>query len=148
MSAKDNNTIEHDPFYLSYGKWSDYSIMQPHITSIYTGQANDLLAFPRDTASPTMIADARGWTRKQEKRRSRVTRFWFGLAGGLASIVPMVIVILHRDRNTALVTAAVAMLLFAMTMAYYSGKDTSPFKLVGATAAYAAVLVVLVSTAL
>ncbi|KUJ14306.1 uncharacterized protein LY89DRAFT_784274 [Mollisia scopiformis] len=147
MREKDSDA-DRDPFYLTYARWCDWSVMKPKIASLYKGDPLYMLQVPRDTSDPEMVGDARGWAKKREDRRGFIMRLWFGLGGGLASIAPMLIVIQHRDRNTALVTASVGMLLFAMFMAYYHERDASPFALVGATAAYAAVLVVLVSTAL
>jgi hypothetical protein len=41
------------------------------------------------------------------------------LAGGIALLAPMTLMVLHKDLATALVTVAVAVLLFAVRIAYF-----------------------------
>jgi len=145
-----------DPFYLVNGKHSDWAIMGEKIINNRT-----LSNFVRNDANPeqilwtyldsygkSLMGGGRGWRRDKENRTAFFRRFWFGLAGGLALIAPMLIIILHKDRTTAVTTASVAMLLFALVIAGYHESDASPLSVVGATAGYAAVLVVLASTAL
>jgi hypothetical protein len=82
-----------------------------------------------------------------EKKRTPSLRLIMALFGGIAIIVPMLIMALHSSRTTNLVTTSVATFLFAIIIAFgakgSSGKDV----LVG-TAAYAAVLVVFVGTSM
>ncbi|KFX96501.1 hypothetical protein V490_03316 [Pseudogymnoascus sp. VKM F-3557] len=148
MQQKVNHDIKRDPFYLMYSRWCDWEIMRPMVEGLYEPDDERLLRIPRDHENPEMIGDARGWTRAQTRRASLIKRFWFGIVGGLSLIAPMLLILLHHDRVTALATASVATVLFATTMAFYNGADASPLALVGATAAYAAVLIVLVGTKL
>ncbi|OQV02942.1 hypothetical protein CLAIMM_08053 [Cladophialophora immunda] len=143
-----------DPFYLITGKRCDHAILGTKI------QDSKILEFLKDEKpgeiwrtyldgfDKSLMGGGRPWVREKENRTAFVRRFWFGLAGGLALIAPMLIIILHDDRTTAVTTASVATLLFAAVTASYHEHDASPLAVVGATAAYAAVLVVLVSTAL
>lgn len=144
MLQKGNNEIERDPFYLMYSRWCDWAIMKPVVNKLYKSTTKTMMEAPRDYGDPEMIFNARNWTKKREFSK----RFWFGLAGGLALIAPMLLILLHHDRVTALATASVATVLFAVTMAFYHEADASPLALVGATAAYSAVLIVLVGTKL
>lgn len=147
MLQKENNEIERDPFYLMYSRWCDWAIMKPVVNKLYKSD-KEMMEIPRDHEDAGMIGDARAWTKERARNASFYKRFWFGLAGGLALIAPMLLILLHHDRVTALATASVATVLFAVTMAFYHEADASPLALVGATAAYSAVLIVLVGTKL
>jgi hypothetical protein len=70
------------------------------------------------------------------------TRFFTALLGGLALIVPMLIMAIHENRMKSLITASVCVLLFALGLAW--AVPATPQELLGTTAAYAAVLVVFV----
>jgi len=93
----------------------------------------------------------RGTTReKAEKVRERATefhmalkRFCFAILGGLAIIIPILIIALGDVPTKTMVTISVAIFLFALAVAWAS--TTSPENLLGATAAYAAVLMVFIS---
>jgi VIT1/CCC1 family predicted Fe2+/Mn2+ transporter len=149
MQQKVSHDARRDPFYLMYSRWCDWAIMRPAIDKICEPQSGKkTMQIPLDYDDPEMIGDARGWTKAQARRASLIKRFWFGIVGGLSLIAPMLLILLYHDRVTALVTASVATVLFATTMAFYNGADASPLALVGATAAYAAVLIVLVGTKL
>lgn len=67
-----------------------------------------------------------------------------GLLGGLALITPMILMVLHKDTLTSLLTVSVATLVFPFLVAVYS--HHRPLELFGVTAAYAAVLVVFVGS--
>jgi Family of unknown function (DUF6594) len=86
-----------------------------------------------------------GWRNHMNKvRRAQETlqRFWMALAGGAALVAPMILMVLHKDLVTTLVTVSVSVFIFAVLIAPLSSQE--PFNIVGATAAYAAVLVVFV----
>jgi hypothetical protein len=84
---------------------------------------------------------------KQEKQNASWERLWMGGFGELTLIGPMLLMVLHRDLNTSIITASVATVLFAIFLAVtarsFAGKD-----ILAAVAAYAAVLVVFVSTSM
>lgn len=75
------------------------------------------------------------------------SRFVMALFGGVALIVPTIIMTLHSSRNTCLITTSVATVLFAITLAF-GASDSSGKDVLAATAAYAAVPVVFVGTSL
>lgn len=91
-----------------------------------------------------------GWQRRElfRKRtwRARSERFGMAIFGGVALIAPMLLMVLHRDRTTALTTTSVSTLLFAVIVANFT--TSQPEAAVGAVAAYAAVLVVFVGATL
>lgn len=75
----------------------------------------------------------------------RLVRFLVAVAGGAFLIVPMLIMTLGGPSlNTSLITAAVAMLVFALVIAF--AVRASNAETMVATATYAAVLVVFVGT--
>jgi hypothetical protein len=73
-----------------------------------------------------------------------MSRLTMALFGGFALIVPMLIMYLHPTKLTNLLTTSV----FVTTVAVYfaAATDWEPKDIIGATAAYAAVLVVFVGT--
>jgi len=83
----------------------------------------------------------------REKQNAFLERLWMGIFGGIALIGPMLLMVLHRDRNTSIITTSVATVIFAILLALAArglgGKDV-----LAATAAYAAVLVVFVGASL
>jgi uncharacterized membrane protein len=84
---------------------------------------------------------------KQEKRRREtkafVLRLYMAAFGGLALIGPMLIMTLHSSKVTSLVTTSIFVTVVAALLAYFF-QDATPKDIMGATAAYAAVLVVFV----
>lgn len=90
----------------------------------------------------------RGTTREKAediKKRAKefhmaLKRFLFAILGGLAIVVPVLIIALGSVPTKTIVTVAVAVFLFALAVAWAS--SASPESLLGATAAYAAVLMV------
>ncbi|KAL2066389.1 hypothetical protein VTL71DRAFT_2460 [Oculimacula yallundae] len=66
-------------------------------------------------------------------------RLWMGAFGGIALIGPMLLMSLHRDLSTSLITCSVATALFTIVLAI-SGKNLKGQEVLAATAAYAAAL--------
>jgi hypothetical protein len=69
------------------------------------------------------------------------------LFGGVALIIPVLIMAFHPTRNTCLITSIVATLLFALILSF-EARDSTGKDVLTATAAYAAVLVVFLGTSL
>jgi len=67
------------------------------------------------------------------------------LFGGIALIIPTVIMAKHQGINYSLVTTAISTVLFAFILAF-GATDSTGKDVLGATAAYAAVLVVFIGT--
>jgi hypothetical protein len=72
----------------------------------------------------------------REMHKASSERLWMGSFGGLALIVPMLVMVLHRSLRGSLIVSSAGTVLFAFALA------------LAATAAYAAVLVVFVGTSL
>lgn len=101
---------------------------------------------PYDIQDPEMPGGgSREWLRSSKKIEALIYRFWFGLIGGLALIVPVIIMTLQNNLVVALITSSVATMLFAVFLSFFADKD--PLELVGYTAAYAAVMVVFIGSA-
>lgn len=84
--------------------------------------------------------------REERERKSASTfRITMALFGGIALIVPMLIMALHPTLIVALITASAATIIFAIILGF-GARDSSGKDVLAATAAYAAVLVVFVGT--
>lgn len=88
--------------------------------------------------------DKRG-REERDQRKAFTQRLLMAMFGGVALIAPMLIMVLHPTRTVSLVTTSVATILFALVLAF-GAQDSSGKDVLGATAAYAAVLVVFVGT--
>jgi hypothetical protein len=74
----------------------------------------------------------------------RLVRFLIAVTGGVFLIVPMIVTTLYQSQVKGLVTVSVAVVLFAILLAF--GVQVSNVETLVATATYAAVLVVFVGT--
>jgi hypothetical protein len=74
-------------------------------------------------------------------------RIWMGALGGVAVIGPMLLMSLHRTLTTSLVTSSVATVLFTLVLAL-GARNLKGQEILGAVAAYAAVLVVFIGTSI
>ena len=88
--------------------------------------------------------DKKGRLRREEKYAT-LERLILGSFGGIMLLGPMLLMVLHYDRNTTLITTCVSTVLFTIVLAIFArgmaGKDV-----LATVAAYAAVLVVFVGT--
>ncbi|KAE8441928.1 hypothetical protein EG329_004186 [Mollisiaceae sp. DMI_Dod_QoI] len=133
----------------------DVNIMVPHAVlacaeyhNLWSGEEGAEVIFKnaRQMADfgPAHVYD----TRSQNKERgwaAFLSRFYMALFGGLALIVPMLIMTLHESKVTSLVTTSVFVIAVAVLLAGFM-EDADPKDILAATAAYAAVLVVFVGT--
>jgi len=83
----------------------------------------------------------------RDMHKASSERLWMGSFGGLALIVPMFIMVLHRSLNASLIVTSVGTVLFAFALAL-AARSLKGMDVLAATAAYAAVLVVFVGTSL
>jgi hypothetical protein len=105
-----------------------------------------LTAFGRVSGTSQFIAAIDD--EKYETKRSKfIERVSFAFFGRVALIAPMLIMTLHSTRLTALLTTSVFVTFVAGVLAW-SMEDAQNKDIVAATAAYAAVLVVFVGTAM
>ena len=86
--------------------------------------------------------------REAKMRKQAFTeRIWMGALGGIAVIGPMLLMSLHRTLTTSLVTSSVAAVLFTLVLAL-GARNLKGQEVLGAVAAYAAVLVVFIGTSI
>lgn len=135
-----------DPFYLKSSKEIDRLAMEragliPH----HVLPAGNL-PVARDHDYPTLPGVARTAAIKADKSRHLLLRFSMASAGGLFLIVPVIVMAFVEGITSSLITTCVAMLIFAIGITF--GTDLKADQVLGATAAYAAVLVVFVGTSL
>ena len=88
--------------------------------------------------------DQRGRILRQ-REKAFTERIVMAMFGGIALIGPVLIMTLHKSRNTSLITVSVATFVFALVLAV-GATDSAGKDVLGATAAYAAVLIVFVGT--
>jgi hypothetical protein len=84
---------------------------------------------------------------EKERRNAFTERLWMGAFGGVTLIGPMLLMVLHRDRNTSIITASVATSLFTLILGF-AARELGGKDILAATAATAAVLVVFVGASL
>jgi hypothetical protein len=80
-----------------------------------------------------------------EYSKGFISRLKMALFGGIALVAPMLVMSLHPTRLTQLLTTSVFVLVVGIILAWYM-KDADKKDILGATAAYAAVLVVFVGS--
>ncbi|KAM0715714.1 hypothetical protein Q7P37_009214 [Cladosporium fusiforme] len=81
-----------------------------------------------------------------DERSTKHRRLYYAIGGGMALVLPMLVMVLVPGRTCSLVTTTACVLAFACVVAL--GSDLKPQEILGVTAAYAAVLVVFVGTSL
>ena len=77
-----------------------------------------------------------------ERQTGFQARFITAMLGGLALVAPMLIMAIHPNRLKTLITASVAVFLFALGVAWKSSAQRQ--EVLAVTAAFAAVMVVFV----
>lgn len=80
----------------------------------------------------------------EDARKAFAERFFMALFGGLTLIGPMLIMTLHPTRLTQLLTTSLFVVAVALVLACL--EQLQPKDIIGATAAYAAVLVVFIGS--
>jgi hypothetical protein len=135
-----------DPFYLKSSKQIDrLTLERSGLIPAHVLPAGDL-PIARDSDHPMLPGVARTAAIKADKSRHLLLRFSMASAGGLFLIVPVLVMTDLPGRTPSLVTTCIAMLIFAIGITF--GTDLKADQVLGATAAYAAVLVVFVGTSL
>jgi hypothetical protein len=82
---------------------------------------------------------------REEEKNKFISRLSMALFGGATLIAPMLIMTLHPTQLTSLLTTSVFVFAVGAALAWWM-KDAASKDIMGATAAYAAVLVVFVGT--
>jgi hypothetical protein len=109
-----------------------------------SSSAPDLFKVPKNwDFHGTFLEDEK--LRRKRKSEAFSRRLFMAAFGGAALIAPMLIMSLHPTKVTNLVTTPAFVVVVAVLLAYVMTEAT-PQDIIGATAAYAAVLVVFVGT--
>ena len=85
--------------------------------------------------------------KESQRKMAFIKRLYMGLFGGLSLIGPMLIMVLHSTKLTALLTTSLFIVFVAIALAYFM-TDASAKDIMTGTAAYAAVLVVFVGVSI
>jgi hypothetical protein len=137
---------EDDPFYLKSSKELDRLAMEwACLIPDHVLPAGDL-PIARDRDHPVLPGVPRTVAIKAVKSKHLLLRFSMASAGGLSLIVPVLVMANVPGIISSLITTCIAMLIFAIGITF--GTDLKADQVLGATAAYAAVLVVFVGTSL
>lgn len=149
QQQRDTHEFPSDPFKLASSQKRDHCIMEgtglmQNIPSRWSTRLPRRQMAPDDAEAPELPGHSRGQYRKVRELREVTERLMCGIVGGLALIAPMLVMVLHGTVLASLLTVSVATILFAGAGALYL--EVGPVQLIGATAAYAAVLVVFVGT--
>jgi hypothetical protein len=137
---------EDDPFYLKSSKRIDRLAMDlAGLLPNHVLPAGDL-PIARDHYLPKLPGVARTAAIKADKSRHLLSRFVMASSGGLSLVVPVIVMANVPGKTSSLVTTCIAMLVFAIGITF--GTQLKADQVLGATAAYAAVLVVFVGTSL
>ncbi|KAH6718296.1 hypothetical protein BKA61DRAFT_300448 [Leptodontidium sp. MPI-SDFR-AT-0119] len=166
MILKSASTVGHDPFRITTHMEFSSKLMEE--SGLLTREAIHNIqaaANPGGPRLPLLLLET--LDRRSEERlpgvprhatlrdgmiKEATQRFLWGLGGGLALICPMVLMVLHKDTLTTLLTTSVSVILFSFAVASISSGllpgteaiDLGPRDVLAATATYAAVLVVFV----
>lgn len=166
MILQSASTVGHDPFRITtHMELSSKLIEEAGLLTRRAIQEAQAAANPGDARLPLLLLETLdrrskdrlpGISRHAKLRDDRIKeatqRFLWGMGGGLALIGPMVLMVLHKDTLTTLLTSSVSVILFAFAVASISSGllpgtdaiDLGPRDVLAATATYAAVLVVFV----
>jgi len=143
-AARHAKNDELDPFYLKSSK---------HIQRLAMEEAGWIpdhvlpkgpLPIARDHDDPQLPGLSRTVAHRASESEQLWVRFGMASAGGIILVVPMLIMASRETKTASLVTTCIAMFLFATGVTF--GTHLKPDQVLGATAAYAAVLVVFVGT--
>lgn len=143
-AARHAKNDELDPFYLKSSKHLQQLAMEgagwipDHVLP------EGPLPIARDRDNPQLPGLSRTVAHRASESEQLWIRFSMASAGGLVLVVPMLIMANLESKTASLVTTCVAMFLFAAGITF--GTHLKPDQVLGATAAYAAVLVVFVGT--
>ncbi|KAF1951815.1 hypothetical protein CC80DRAFT_495708, partial [Byssothecium circinans] len=149
-SVRDNDFVQttahrvDDPFTVDCRRLADADVLKKGLACISDrGEEWKDVAFPKSRDKKNSPWSIGGGNRKQKYTTARIDRFLFGIIGGTLLVGPMWLMVLHKTKMTGLISTTVFVFAFILLMVYQL--DT-PFTVLAATAAYAAVLVVFVGT--
>lgn len=138
---------ERDPFYLKSSKTLQRLAMRDAgLIPRHQVPKGKLPRTRDDPQHPQLPGMARGVAIQEANAEQVMIRFLMAMVGGLALVIPMLVMTYFPGKNVSVVTTSASMLIFAAVITL--GTQLAPDQVLGATAAYAAVLVVFVGTSL
>ena len=153
---QDCATKKNDPFLVTSSRCLDAAVIKEHLNGIRSTLDPDVdqeliklcmedCSFPKpiDIHKPEVLGGYRNTTIKETKSKNFVVRLCMATLGLVFIVGPMLLMVLHNTKLTALLTTSVCVGAFGVMMAKALEK---PFDVLSATAAYAAVLMVFVGT--
>ncbi|KAK5126614.1 hypothetical protein LTR85_009548 [Meristemomyces frigidus] len=143
MQEKAANGFDNDPFLLMTSKQMERELMQDHGLLDHLDSHDDLPP-SLDEEDPRLPGVGRTARIHAAQLENRFNKLYSALGGGLALIVPMIIMRLETGTVSCLVTTSGCVLIFSLVIAYRS--NMRPNDILAVTAAYTAVLVVFVGT--
>jgi VIT1/CCC1 family predicted Fe2+/Mn2+ transporter len=143
-AARHSRNDELDPFYLKSSKHLQRVAMEKAGLIPELVLPTGLLPIAREHDSPQLPGLSRTVAHRASESEQLWVRFGMASAGGLVLVVPMLVMANLETKIASLVTTCIAMFLFATGITV--GTRLKPDQVLGATAAYAAVLVVFVGT--
>ncbi|KAK4545412.1 hypothetical protein LTR36_002762 [Oleoguttula mirabilis] len=143
MQEKAANGFDNDPFLLMTSKQMERELMQDHGLLDHVDSRDDLPP-SLDEEDPRLPGVGRTARIHAAQLENRFNKLYSALGGGLALIVPMIIMRLETGTVSCLVTTSSCVLIFSLVIAYRS--NMRPNDILAVTAAYTAVLVVFVGT--
>lgn len=145
-AARHGGDDERDPFYLKTSKTLERNVLAA--AGLIPKHINPPGTLPK--ARDADVPELPGFGRNAENLAQETEKFWirFSMAslGGLALVVPMLIMANVPGKIASLVTTCVAMVIFAVGITWLT--KLAADQMLAATAAYAAFLVVFVGTSL
>jgi hypothetical protein len=139
-SAKAGQNLLLDPFIISSARDLQHDSMEDKgLVQRGGGQG---LRTPIDRRFPELPGHARKSFNRARSLNDFLNRCIFALFGGISLIGPMLLMVLHKNILTTLLTVSVSVVIFGCLVAVFS--TGTPENVLAAVAAYAAVLVVFV----
>ena len=134
--------FDHDPFLMMTSRELDWQVMKR--AGLLSDNLDQLLPVSADHEHPIVFASTpyRHYANQTTAKGQILVRLSMALFGGLGLVVPMLVMVLVPGRTVSLIVTSVFTLAFAVVLALRN--DLEPDKILAATAAYAAVLVVFV----
>ena len=142
MQEKAKNGFDRDPFLLMTSREHERHMLSSF--GLLTPEQAQALPPALDFARPTLPGVGRTARLRAAERRARYLNVLSALLGGLALIVPMIIMKLVPTIACVLITTCGFVISFALAIALLSA--LRPSEILAVTAGYAAVLVVFVGT--
>lgn len=141
-----NSFGEEDPFTITTEDFLGFCLLKDAnlLPVPYRIKVTQLHDYRNNTSS--LPGQSRHMANDAKRLQLRLKRLVMGLFSGLSLIGPMLIMVLHKDLLTALLTTSVSTVLFAFIIAIIA-QDMQGESMLAAVAAYAAVLVVFIGTA-